>query len=132
MISRAIDKWNGWPIWAKWASGIAAVVLFEAVSVASQERNFAAALIEHSAALVLRYGILALAIGGGIWIGMKIAKRSRQWVGWVAGIMVFAIVTIVCYDITEGIPGVGWRMSAMLDNDCVVEWDGRSNATVCD
>ncbi len=77
MISRVVDTWNGWLLWAKWTSGIGAVVLIEAVSVASRERNFLAGMLEHSVALVLRYGGLALALGGAIWIGIKLARRYR-------------------------------------------------------
>jgi hypothetical protein len=132
MISRAIDTWSAWPVWAKWTSGIGAVVLIEAVSVASQERNFLAGLIEHAAALVLRYGTLALAVGGGIWIGMQIAKRSKTWIGVVGGIGTFLVLGVVGLQIVTGIPGVGWRITAMSSGDCYVDWDGRSNPTVCE
>lgn len=132
MISRAIDTWNDWPIWAKWTSGIGAVVLIEAVSVASRERNFAAGLIEHAFALVLRYGILAAAVGGGIWIGTMLAKRLGNWVGVVAGIAVFLVVGVGALGWATSLPGVGWRIAAMSSTDCYTDWDGRSNATVCD
>ncbi len=131
MFQSAIDRWSAWPTWAKWASGIGGVVLIEAIGVASQERNFGAALIQHSFALVLRYGVLAAAISGGVWAGMQIGKRSRQWVGWVAGIVLFFAIAFVGYDIARSIPGIGWRITAMMDSDCYVDWDGRSNPTVC-
>lgn len=132
MISRAIDSWSAWPVWAKWTSGIGAVVLIEAVSVASQERNFVAGLIEHAFALVLRYGVLVLAVGGGIWIGMQIAKRSKTWLGVLAGIALFLLVGVVGMQVVTSIPGVGWRVTAMVNSDCYTDYDGRSNPTVCD
>ena len=131
MISRTIDTWNAWPVWAKWTSGIGAVVLIEAVSVASRERNFLAALVEHSVALVLRYGILAAAVGGAVWIGAKIHKRT-PWAGWVVGIGLFFLIGVGGMSVATSLPGVGWRVAAMADSDCRTEWDGRSNPTVCD
>ena len=131
MIQTAIDKWSAWPTWARWASGIGALVLIEAVMVASQERDFFAGLVEHSFALVLRYGVLAAAFGGGVWVGMQIGKRSRQWIGWVAGVVVFFGISFVGYAVTTSLPGVGWRITAMMNSDCYVDWDGRANPTVC-
>lgn len=130
MIQTAIDKWSAWPTWAKWTSGIGAVVLVEAVMVASGERDFAAALVQHIAALILRYGMIALAIGGGWWVGVKVAKRWKPWIGWVAGIAFGLAVVWFGIDAIAAIPGVGDRVMAM-GGGCSVEWDGRSNPTVC-
>ncbi|WP_375598312.1 hypothetical protein [Devosia sp. Naph2] len=131
MIQIAIDKWSAWPTWAKWASGIGTVVLIEAVMVASGERNFFAGLVEHSVAVVLRYGMIALAFGGAYWVGTRIAKRSSNWLGWVAGIVFCLAVIWFGMDIITSLPGVGWRVTAMMNSDCYTDWDGRSNPSVC-
>lgn len=104
MISRAIDTWSAWPTWAKWTSGIGVVVLIDAATTAAGERNFFAGLVEHSAAIVLRYGVMALAIGGAIWLGMLVGKRSKAWLGVVAGIAWFAMVSLVALDLVKTLP----------------------------
>ncbi len=131
MLQTAVNKWSAWPTWAKWASVIGAIVLIEAVGVASQERDFAAALVQHTIAVVLRYGMIVLAFGGGWWVGTRIAKRSNNGLGWVAGI-VFAVAVIwFGLDAIAALPGVGWRVTAMMDSGCYTDWDGRSNPSVC-
>lgn len=132
MIQTAIDKWSTLPTWAKWTIGISVVVLIDAVSVARHERDFFAGLAEHSVAIVLRYGTLAITIAAGVWVGMQVAKRSKAWLGWVAGIGAAVAVGLVTMSATAAIPGVGWRIEAMNNSDCYVDWDGRSNPTVCD
>ena len=131
MIQTAVDRWSAWPTWAKWASAIAAIGLLEAVGIASQERDFFAALIQHTLAVVLRYGMLALAIGGGWWVGTKVAKRSKTWLGWVAGIAFGLAVVWFGMDAIGALPGVGWRITAMNSSGCYVDWDGRSNPSTC-
>ena len=132
MISRAVETWSGWPTWVKWTSGLGAVVLLEAVSVASGERDFLTGMVEHSAALVLRYGVLALAVGAGWWVGLKIAERTKTWIGVVSGITLFLLIGGLGLPMVTSIPGVGWRVAAMSSGDCYTDWDGRSNPTVCD
>ena len=132
MISRAIETWSGWPTWAKWASGIGAVVFIDAAIVASGERNFIAAFAEQATAIVLRCGLLALTIAGGVWVGIQVAKRTQSWMGWVAGIAVAIVVSLVGSTLAEQIPGVSWRLKAMADTSCHTDWDGRSNPTACD
>lgn len=131
MIQTAIDKWSALPVWAKWGTGIGAIVLIEAVGVASQERNFAAGLVEHTVALVLRYGLMALGFGGGIWLGAQVARRSKPWLGWVAGAAFAFVVLGVGMNTITSIPGIGWRVTAMMGSDCYVDWDGRSNPRGC-
>lgn len=132
MISRIVDSWTGWPTWAKWASGIAAVVVAQAAITASGERDFLTGFIENIAAIVLRYGVVVGGIALAIWLGIKIAKRTRPSIGWVAGIIIVLVVLRLGSDITRSIPGVGWRVDAMKNDPCHVDWDGRSNPTVCD
>lgn len=130
MISRIIDSWAGWPTWAKWASGIAAVVVAQAAITAAGERDFLTGFIEEVVAVVLHYGIILGGLAFAIWLGMTVASRtSKNWLGWVAGGVIFLGVSFV-NEITTSIPGVGWRIEAM--GRCTTDWDGRTNHTDCD
>jgi hypothetical protein len=65
---------------------------------------------------------------------MKIADRSdRAWLGWISGFIIFGVVSVGLESAFEGLPGVGWRLREMVSSsDCYVDWDGRSNPTVCE
>ena len=132
MISRAIETWSGWPTWAKWTSGLGAVVVPQAAFSAAGESDFVSGFGQEIVATVLRYGLMVVGVGVGIWMGMQVAKRTRTWFGWTAGLIVFSAVMVFGTNIAEALPGVGWRIKAMNDNTCHTDWDGRSNPTVCD
>jgi hypothetical protein len=57
--------------------------------------------------------------------------QSRP-ITWLAGIAAFFVFGGIFYTVVDNIPGVGWRFRAMINSDCYVDWDGRSNPTVCE
>ena len=112
MIQTAIDKWSAWPTWARWASGIGALVLIEAVMVASQERDFFAGLVEHSFALVLRYGVLAAAFGDvGIALGLRVCLRGG---GLALGLCCLACFSCFCLTLLGSRGALGGRLLALF------------------
>lgn len=133
MLVFLFDRWSEWPAWARWTSGIGAIVLLDSVRAAWGERDFVAGVAETFAAYLLYYGGLAGALAAGAWIGSKIAKASsKDWLGWLIGIVTVAVLWLGLANITDHIPGVSWRMKAMGGGDCHAEWDGWSNPVVCD
>lgn len=133
MIDTMKTRWLRLPVWGKWISGLAALFLISSIGPALNERHFLPALFQNFVALSLHWGLIALAFGGAIWIGLKVAVRSgKNWLGWVIGLFIVIIVAGPVSGFFEGLPGVGEKLSALGNSDCYTEWDGRSNPVVCD
>ncbi|TNM65070.1 hypothetical protein [Aliirhizobium smilacinae] len=126
-------RWLRLPLWGKWVSGLAVVFLWSSIGPALNERHFLPALFQNFVALSLHWGLIALAFGGAIWAGLKVAaKTGKSWLGWVVGLVVVVVIAGPVTGLFEGLPGVGKRLSDLGNSDCYTEWDGRSNPVVCD
>ena len=127
------DRWRELPTWAKWAVGISAILLIDSFRLAWGERRFVAALAESFVANALYWGLILGGLAGAIWLGMYVAGRSsKHWLGWVAGVGAYVGAVFVLLPAFSGIPGIGWRFNLIMNSDCYVDWDGRSNPTVCE
>ena len=59
-------------------------------------------------------GSVLLGLALGIWLGMLVARRtSRAWLGWVVGIVVWAVAAVGLRDLGRELPDVGWRVKAI-------------------
>ena len=133
MIDTMVALWSRLPLWGKWASGIFALFFLNSIGPAFHERHFLPAFLGNFAALTLHWGLIALGFGGAVWLGMKIAtKTGKTWLGWVTGLAFLMLIAGPITFFFQGLPGVGKRLSALSDTDCYVDWDGRTNPTVCD
>ncbi|MDQ0420971.1 hypothetical protein J2045_001998 [Peteryoungia aggregata LMG 23059] len=123
--------WMGLPTWAKWVTGISAVFALSSIGPAIRERD-PLAFVENFLALTFHYGLIIGSFATAIWGGVKIAEATRRnWAGWVSGIAIFVAFAFVSLTF-QRLPGIGSRMKGFSNSDCHIEWDGRSNPTVCD
>ncbi|MCA0279074.1 MAG: hypothetical protein LCH86_24020 [Proteobacteria bacterium] len=133
MLVRLFDRWSEWPIWARLTSGIGTMVLLNSVRTAWGERDFLAGVAETFVAYLLHSGGPIAAMAAGTWIGIKMAKASsKDWLGWMIGIVTFAVLCLGLAMLTDDIPGISWRMKAMGSGDCHTVLDGSFNSLVCD
>jgi len=133
MLVRLFDRWSEWPIWARLTSGIGAMVLLESVRTAWGEHDFLAGVAETFVAYLLHFGGFAGAMAAGAWIGIRLARASsKDWLGWMIGIVTFALLTLGLAIVTGDIPGIGWRMRAIGSGRCHTVLDGSFNSLVCD
>jgi fructose-specific phosphotransferase system IIC component len=133
MIDIVMTRWMRLPLWGKWITSIVAVFFVSSISQSIDEHHFLQALFQNFFAITLHWGLIALAFGGAIWAGMKIADRTgNYWLGWAVGLVIVVVMAGPVNDFFESLPGVGKRLSALRDSDCYTEWDGRSNPMVCD
>lgn len=131
MIRHMQNWWLGLPTWAKWVTGVSGVFAFYSIGPAISERD-PLAFFENFLALAFHYGIIIGSFVAAIWGGMKIAGISRRgWLGWVVGVAIFIAFAFASVGL-QHLPGIGWRMQELSNSDCHIEWDGRSNPTVCD
>lgn len=131
MLEKITGWWWGLPTWGKWVSAVCGVFAVSSIGPAFREGD-ALAFVENFLALIFHYGIIIGSFTLAIWAGVRAAEHyGRNWTGWLIGlcIMVFSAMALTTF---ERLPGVGWRMKAMSNSDCYVDWDGRSNPTVCD
>lgn len=99
------------------------ILLFAFVWVAApayfmawDEKRVIAAFAEWFFAHCLYYGMSFGAIGFGGFIGYKVYKKtSRQWAGWVVGIIIVILVATSIYGLAANIPGVNWRLEQISD-----------------
>ena len=133
MLVRLFDRWSEWPTWARWTSGIGAIVLLGSVRAAWGERDFVVGVAETFVAYLLHSGGPIAAMAAGTWIGIKMAKASsKDWLGWMIGIVTFAVLSLGLAIVTDDIPGIGWRMRAIGSSRCHTVLDGSSNSVACD
>ncbi|MBD9558444.1 hypothetical protein [Ensifer sp. ENS03] len=131
MIDNLVSAWLRLPVWGRWLTGVATVFAVSSIGPAIRERDILA-FIENFLALTFHYGIVIAGFVCSIWGGLKVAERSeRNWLGWLAGLLIFIAFAMVLGTF-QRLPGIGWRMEAMGNSDCYIDWDGRSNPTVCD
>ncbi|RSB82466.1 hypothetical protein EFR00_30435 [Rhizobium sophoriradicis] len=131
MLDGVVSAWLRLPIWGRWVTGVAALFAASSVGPAIREGD-PLAFVENFLALTFHYGIVIGAFVCAIWGGVKIAERTQtNWVGWATGLAIF-VAFVMVMGTFQRLPGIGWRMKAMSNSDCYVDWDGRSNPTVCD
>ena len=133
MLVRLFGRWSEWPAWTRWTSGIGAIVLLNSVRVAWGEQDFVVGVAQSFVAYLLHSGGPIAAMAAGAWIGIKMAKASsKDWLGWMIGIVTFAVLCLGLAMLTDDIPGISWRMKAMGSGDCHTVLDGSFNSLVCD
>jgi len=133
MADWLVDRWNELPTWAKWTVGVGVILTLDAIRMAWGERRFVAALAESFVANLLYWGLVAGGLAAAIWIGVRVAITShKSWLGWVVGVVTYLGSGFILLPIFQQIPGVGWRFESLFSSDCYVDWDGRSNPTVCE
>lgn len=123
--------WRPLPSWAKWVVGVAGVILLDAVTSSVGDRRFVASVAENFVAKILYYGVPLGSVALGVLAGMRIHTRYSNSIAWIGGISVAFATSFVLFALTSDIPGVSWRLQRMQNSDCYVDWDGRSNSTVC-
>lgn len=132
MLARAFETWSRWPPAGRWISGISAFWIVSALLPAFKEQNPAAAFGENFVALGLYYGLMFGSIALGLWLGPIIIDRSgKHWMAWVVGLGLFFMGMVVQQPLGKFF-GVSSQLDGLLNPDCYVDWDGRSNPTVCD
>lgn len=130
-MSRIFDAWMNWPLAARWISGIGALWIVSALLPAVRERNPAAAFGENFVALGLHYGLMFGSIAMGIWLGPKIIDRTgKAWIAWAFGVGLFVTGVLAQGPLGEFF-GVSDQLDSLMNPDCYIDWDGRSNPTVC-
>lgn len=93
MIDNILSKWERLPTWGKWVCGIAVVLVFSALGPTLHERHFFSAFVGNLSALVLHNGLVIGGFVWSIWGRVKVAEKTyRNWIGWVCGIAIFALV----------------------------------------
>lgn len=123
----------GWPLWARWASAIGLIVALDAARMAWPERDFIAGFAAAFTAILFKWGAPICAIAAGVWTGVRAADRTNSTaVGWGIGIVVCVVVGGTLFQVADQLPGVGWRLDAMMNDNCYTDWDGRANPVVCD
>ena len=131
-LTRLFDTWMGWPVAARWISGIGLFWIVSALFPAFSERNPAAAFGENFVALGLHYGLMFGSIALGIWLGPKITERTgNAWLAWAVGIGLFVAGAVAQGPLGEFF-GVSDRLEGLMNPECYTDWDGRSNPTVCE
>ena len=84
--------------------------------IAWDERRVIAKKTEWFFAHLFHYAISLGTIGSGGFIGYKVYKKSsRQWAGWVVGIIIGILVGASIYGLASNIPGVNWRLELISD-----------------
>jgi len=80
------------------------------------EKRVIAAFAEWLVAHMLYYGVSIGGIAAGYFVGCKVYKRtSRQWLGWVVGILIGLTVVVTVWGVCSKIPGIGWRMEKITE-----------------
>jgi MFS family permease len=131
-VGRIFDAWLNWPASARWTSGVCLIWILSALLPSFRERNPAGAFGENLLALGLYYGLMFGGIALGICIGAKIADRTGQaWLAWVVGVGLFVAAVFLRQPLGEFF-GVSERLESLMNPDCYIEWDGRSNSSVCE
>jgi hypothetical protein len=84
--------------------------------MAWDEKRVIAAFAEWFIAHFFFYGMGIAAISSGGYIGYRLYKKtSRQWIGWLAGIVVGVMVATLIAGVATNIPGVDWRLEQISD-----------------
>ena len=131
-MGRIFNTWLSWSIAVRWISGIGLFWVVSAILPAFRERNPAAAFGENFVALGLHYGLMLGSIAVGIWLGPKIVERTgKTWIAWVFGIGLF-VAAVIIREPLGNFFGVSDKLDVLLNPDCYIDWDGRSNSTVCE
>lgn len=126
------EAWLRWPLAARWISGIGALWFVSALLPALKSSRPAAAFGEYFVALGIHYGLMAGGAALGIWLGPKITERTGKiWLAWTVGVAIFLVGMLAQVPLGKFF-GVSARLDEMFDSDCYVDWDGRSNPTVCE
>lgn len=101
---------------------ITLALLLDAISMAWGEIRFVAGFAESFVAIVLHWSILFGGVAGGVYAGYKVViYTSKNWLGWIAGIVACAAIWGLGTFANE-IPGVGWRMKRMLETSSDYEY----------
>jgi hypothetical protein len=131
-LSRALDAWLRWPVAPRWLSGIGAVWFLSALLPAFSERDPAAAFGANFVTLGVFFGLMAGSIALAIWLGQRIIDRTGQhWLAWLVGVSLFMGGAMAQNPLGDFF-GVTSQLDSLLNSDCYVDWDGRSNPRVCD
>lgn len=132
LVQDGIGAWMEWPAATRWISGIGVIWIVSALLPAFHSNNPAAAFGENLAALGIHYGLMLGSIALGILLGPKIETiTDRAWVPWAVGIALFFIAAFIRVPLGE-LFGVSSKLDSLLNTECYVDWDGRSNSTVCE
>ncbi|MBE1506519.1 hypothetical protein [Rhizobium viscosum] len=131
MLDSCISAWLRLPVWGRFATAIFGLFAISSIGPAIHERS-PVAFIESFLALTFHWALVLGSFASAIWGGVKVAEKlARNWIGWVVGTAIFITFGFV-YVIFEQLPGIGWRMESVRNSNCYVDWDGRTNPTVCD
>lgn len=127
------STWDRYPNWVRWPVVVTLALVAYSLLNALGERDVVAGAVQIFAATVLRYGMIAIAIGAGYFVGRLIYKRFGNALAALGfGMLIGLTIAAFGSGALRSLPGVGWRIEAMDNSDCYVDWDGRSNPTVCD
>ena len=110
-----LRKFLDLPIWARW---LTVFVFFSSLGGLEQawgKRRFVAEFSEATFAIML----YVTSIGLSFWVGYKIGSRfaikyENNYLGWVIGIVIFALLGFLSGQIIREIPGVGWRYDIFI------------------
>jgi len=85
-------------------------IIIDSVAEAWGERRFLKAFIESFLALFIHWFFIIGSFAGGIYTGYKVTSHTKkQWLGWIAGIMVFGVIVWLSTYAYE-LDGIGWRL----------------------
>ncbi len=90
---------------------VSVAFLIDALFMSWGARPFLYAYFGNLLASVLYWGQIFATFAAGIAAGIAMANRSgRTWLGWVVGILVAGIVSLVIGSFVYDLPNVGWRI----------------------
>lgn len=86
-------------------------VLVEAAMSMHPSSRPVAEFAESLIAVILYWGSILFSFASSVYLGIKSAEKSRMtWIGWVVGIVIFAVAAVATSRLSSAIPGVGWRI----------------------
>ena len=97
--------------------GVIGISAVDAVRRAWGSREFLADFILWWIAGIIYLPFICAPFAGGIYIGVRIAKRTgMKWVGWLSGIAITVILIGAISAAAQAIPGIGWRLDVFLSS----------------
>lgn len=118
-IAHYKDRFQNWLFTPPGAiiGGVIAISAVDAARRAWRSSEFLADFFLWWLAGIVYIPFLVAPFAGGIYFGIKVAKRTgTKWLGWLLGIAVGIVLTWVITSAAQAIPGIGWRLDVFLSS----------------
>ena len=87
----------------------------DSISAVWGEKRPVGGFFEEFVARMIHWGTPLGSFAIAIWFGIKISERSKsKLLGWIAGILLFALVGFGAIALSSKISGVGWRIDRLM------------------